>query len=503
MRYVVTPTEMAALDSFTINTVGVPGAVLMERAALAVAGQVVRRYPGVPVLVACGPGNNGGDGLTAARILHLQGVQVCCFAPRMEYKGDALINLNAARNAGVRLLCSMQEFQAAPVQAGVIVDALFGTGLKNEISGQWAEIIASFNASGKPVVAVDIPSGIDGETGRIRGSAAKANCTVTFQYMKTGHCLYPGREHTGELVIADIGIAENKGLFMPRRVLETGDAAYPERKKNSHKGCYGHVAVIAGSLGMLGAGALASRAAMRGGAGLVTWVLPQSLAIAASSLVTEAMILPVPDEGGRLTAQKSESAVLEALKSKSAAVVGPGLSRNLNTVELIRNILHKIDIPIVVDADGLFAVSGYPEVFLSGQRVLTPHPGEMARLMGCAIADVEADPLGAVQRCSAQYGGAAVLKGSTTLIASGDDTAINLTGNPGMATGGSGDVLAGLTGALLAQGFSAYDAACRACRLHGLAGDIAAGMKGQAGLVAGDIVESLPGAAEGERQFLT
>jgi NAD(P)H-hydrate epimerase len=251
---------------------------------------------------------------------------------------------------------------------------------------------------------------------------------------------------------------------------------------------------------MLGAGALASRAAMRGGAGLATWIVPESLAAAASSLVAEAMIYPVPDEGGRLTASRSEKAVLEALKGKSAMVIGPGLSRNTGTVELVRNILHTIDIPMVLDADGLFAVSGYPGLKPSAKRVLTPHPGEMARLMGCSVPEVEADPLGIVQRCAERFGCTAVLKGSTTLIASSGEVMFNLTGNPGMATGGSGDVLAGLTGALLAQGFKPYEAACRACLLHGLAGDIAAERKGMAGLVAGDIAECLPEASGGGKQ---
>jgi NAD(P)H-hydrate epimerase len=250
-------------------------------------------------------------------------------------------------------------------------------------------------------------------------------------------------------------------------------------------------------MGMLGAGALASRAALRGGAGLVTWVVPQSLAIPASSLATEAMICPVPDEGGRLTLV-SEKAVRDALKGRTAAVFGPGMSRNPDTVELIRNILHTIDIPMVLDADGLFAVSGYPALLSGAEHVLTPHPGEMARLMGCSVADIECDRMGAVQRCAERYGGTAVLKGATTLVASGGELAINLTGNPGMATGGSGDVLAGLTGALLAQGVPPFEAAARACWLHGRAGDIAAKEYGEAGLAAGDIVECLPMASGGD-----
>lgn len=497
MRYVVTPAEMAALDAHTIREIGVPGAVLMERAALAVAEHVRKRWPWPPVLVACGPGNNGGDGLAAARILRLWGVDVKCFAPHTSYKGDALIQYNAARNVGVPFFNTMEQFVQEAAHAGVIVDALFGTGVKEDLGGIWSEFVNVINSAGKPVLAVDIPSGIDGETGKVRGAAVKATGTVTFQYAKAGHCLYPGREHTGALTIADIGIVENRALFAPRLVLEPQDAAFPARVANTHKGSYGHVLVIAGSMGMLGAGALAARAAVRGGAGLVTWVVPQSLAIPASSLVTEAMICPVPDGGGRL-AQISAQAVRDALIGKTAVVIGPGLSRNPDTVELIRNILHTIDIPMVVDADALFAVSGYPALLPKTGLVLTPHPGEMARLLGCGIGEVEGDRTGAVGRCAGQYGGTAVLKGATTLIAGNGELAFNLTGNAGMATGGSGDVLAGLMGALLAQGFSAFEAACKACWLHGRAGDIASHELGAAGMAAGDIVESLPRASAGE-----
>ena len=494
MKAVVTPAEMAALDAHTIKDIGVPGAVLMERAALAVAEHVRGRWPGVPVLIACGPGNNGGDGLAAARILKLWGVPVKCFAPKTDYRGDALIQYNAARNVSVEFVDGLEQFSREAACAGVIVDALFGTGLSHDLAGLWLEAVETVNGAGRPVVSVDIPSGIDGETGRVRGCAVKAHATVTFQFAKTGHCLYPGRECTGELIIADIGIVENKTLMGHRHALEPRDAAFAKRQANTHKGDYGHVAVVAGSMGMMGAGALAARAAVRGGAGLVTWVVPQSLAVPASALVTEAMISPVPDNDGRLSASSAE-AVHAVLAGKSAVVIGPGFSRNAGSVELIRNILHTIDIPMVVDADALFAVSGYPEKLPLHRCVLTPHPGEMARLMGCGIEDVEFDRMECVSSCARRYGCTAVLKGASTLISNGCELVFNLTGNPGMATGGSGDVLAGLTGALLAQGIPPFEAAGRACWLHGRAGDIAAAELGQTGLKAGDIVDRIPKAA--------
>jgi hydroxyethylthiazole kinase-like uncharacterized protein yjeF len=305
MRTVVTPREMTALGEHTIGDIGVPGIVLMERAALAVAEHVKGSYPCAPVLIACGPGNNGGDGLAVARILRLWGVPVLCYAPFQDYKGDALTNLNAARKAGVRFAENLDVF-IKTAEGCCIVDALFGTGLDRDITGEWEGCIAAINASGKPAVAVDIPSGIDGETGHVRGVAVRADSTVTFQYAKIGHYLYPGREHTGRLVVADIGVAEDESLHRPRRVLDFNDVTYPARKADSHKGDYGHVAVIAGSRGMAGAGVLCARAAMRGGAGLATWILPESIADAAMAHVVEAMISPVPDEDGSLALNSME-----------------------------------------------------------------------------------------------------------------------------------------------------------------------------------------------------
>ena len=509
MRNVLTPREMSQMDSYTISETGVPAVVLMERAALAVAIQVKDSQPGGVALVACGPGNNGGDGLAVARILHLWGYQVSCFVPSWDYKdAAAATNYAAARRSNVPLIYDIFELEKALPHVSVIIDALFGTGLDRMVSGQWLEAIKLINASCKTVLAVDIPSGIDGATGQVMGAAVRADSTVTFQYAKVGHCLYPGRAHTGKLAIADIGIADGSKLFpgmqplyAPRQVLDYADAAYAPRRADSHKGDYGHVSVIAGSMGMAGAGVLCVRAAMRGGAGLATWVLPESIAIAASAQVAEAMIQPLPCEDGSLSLRSAES-LLEALKGKTVAVIGPGLSRKVGTVALLRNILPSIDIPMIIDADALIAISGYPEALRGKQCVLTPHPGEMARLMAVDTAEVTADPMGMAQRCAERYGAVVVLKGSTSIIARPDGAVtLNLTGNPGMATGGSGDVLAGLIGALVAQGAPLYEAARSACWLHGKAGDIAANRLGMAHMLAGDIIDSLPAAsaAGGER----
>ena len=502
MQSVVTPREMVALDRNTIENIGVPGAVLMERAALAVAEHLAACYCDRVVAIACGPGNNGGDGLALARILHLRGKEVCCWGPAGGYSGDALLEFHAAQKAGVPFAPDIEAFAEALTGATVAVDSLFGTGLARPLTGQWAECVRLMNACGCPVVAVDIPSGIDGATGRVLGEAVTAQSTVTFQYRKLGHCLHPGRALAGRLVVADIGIVDAPGLRADCAVLEEADAAFPPRPMDSHKGDYGHVAVIAGSRGMLGAGALATRAALRGGAGLVTWLVPDSMLPAASALSLESMLRGLPDEVGAF-AELAVQPAIDALAGKNAAVLGPGLSRGEGTIGFVKHILTGVRISMVIDADALFALADHPEL-TAGRRnvVLTPHPGEMARLMACEVADVTADPIGTARAAARRFGGTVVLKGSTTVITDGERVTLNLTGNPGMATGGSGDVLAGLTGALLAQGMPAFEAASRACFLHGAAGDRAAARRGQAQMVAGDIVKCLSrgddGACEGD-----
>ncbi len=492
MLPVVTPAEMAALDRHTIEAIGVPGVVLMERAALAVADCLTRGVDDRAVAIACGPGNNGADGLALARILHLWGRRVCCWLPTEPAGGDALLEWTAARRVGVPFAGSYSDFVTWLDGATVAVDALFGTGLSRGLTGVWADGVQLLNGCGKPVVAVDIPTGIDGATGRVLGEAVHAAATVTFQYRKLGHCLHPGRALTGRLEVADIGIVDVPALRGPVGVLEEADAALPPRAADSHKGTYGHVAVIAGSRGMLGAGALATRAALRGGAGLVTWLVPDTLLNTACTLNLEAMTMALPDRDGALCADAAPVA-LEALARRTAAVVGPGLSRGEETIAFVRHILQGSGISMVIDADGLYALAGHPELTAGHDRlVLTPHPGEMARLMDCSVAEVERDPMAVAKAAAHRYGGTVLLKGSTTVVTDGERVALNLTGNPGMATGGSGDVLAGLIGALLAQGLPAYDAACAGCWQHGTAGDRAARALGQAHLIAGDIVGHLP-----------
>ncbi len=498
MRTVVTPIEMAALDRYTIHELGVPAVALMERAALAVADEVEQMAPGGIVAIACGPGNNGGDGLAAARILRLRGRDVRCYAPVRDYKDPAAATqLDAARRCGVPITGEPGDFRQVLNGAAVVVDALFGNGLDRALEGPWREAVALINAAGLPVVAVDMPSGIDGATGHVLGAAVRASVTVTFQWAKVGHLLFPGREHTGKLAVADIGIADRAAvspgeppLHGPLRVLEAADCALAPRRADTFKNSYGHVAVVAGSLGMEGAGALCARAALRTGAGLVSWLLPRSAD--ASLRPPESMAVPLPEQDGGLS-EAAAQPLLAALKGKNVAAIGPGLGRRDATVALIRHILSVIDIPMILDADACFAICGYPQLIAGKDCVLTPHPGEMARLMAVDTAAVVADPLGMAQRCARLYGAVVVLKGATSVVASPDGAVtFNLTGNPGMATAGSGDALAGIIAGLAAQGQPLYEAAAKGCWIHGRAGDRASERLGQASMLSGDIIDSLP-----------
>lgn len=501
MKYVVTPAQMAALDRSTIEQLGIPAAALMERAALAVADAVDALRPSGVVVVACGPGNNGGDGLAVARILRLRGREVRCFAPHREYQDAVQVQWDSAHRCGVPFCDGIDGFEQALQGAAVVVDAIFGNGFSRTPQGVWQEMIACINRSGLPVVAVDTPSGVDGATGHVPGQAVHADTTVTFQYAKVGQLLYPGRQHAGRLVVADIGIADGSALtggpslMAPWRALEADDCVLPPRRADSYKNTYGHVAVVAGSRGMEGAGALSARACLRCGAGLVSWLLPEGADAALRP--PEAMALHLPSRQGALT-MDAAAPLREALRGKAVAVVGPGLGRAQWTQDLLRHILSCIDIPMIVDADACFALGGYPQLLQGKRCVLTPHPGEMARLMGLPTAEVVADPLGTAQRCAARYGAVTVLKGATTVVASPEGpVSLNLTGNAGMATAGSGDVLTGIIAALAAQGETLYDAAAKGCWLHGRAGDLAAGRLGQTGMLSGDIIDSLPQAMRG------
>jgi len=498
---------MQALDRHTIESLGVPAALLMECAGQAVAGQALRLRaalaPEAPLVVACGVGGNGGDGLVAARRLHMEGapVRIWPLAPR-GFRGAAAENWRRARAAGVPVA------SRAPSLAGaLVVDALFGAGLSRAVAGAAAAAIRRIRAArerGSRVLSVDLPSGVDADTGQPLGIAVAADCTVALGLPKLGLALPPGRGLAGLVRVARIGIADAAPDCAPGAELWTRRAAaahLPPRPADSHKGSFGHVLVVAGSRGKSGAAALAAAGAARIGAGLVTIACPESAHAAIAAHSAEAMSAALPETPGgalSLAAEREILALAAALSTRGgqlAVVLGPGLSREPQSLELARRLALRLRAPLVLDADAAVAFAGaLPS--LAARRapcVLTPHPGEAAALLGGAAAQINRDRVGAARSLAGQSGAVALLKGAATVAAApGRRSVVNFTGGPLLAAGGSGDVLAGVVGGLLAQGLGALEAAALAAYVHGAAADRLAARRGSAGTLAGELAAALP-----------
>lgn len=504
---VVTGETMQLMDRRTIDEFGVPGLTLMENAGRGCVDAIVAQFGSSQrrkAVIVAGKGNNGGDGYVIARLLKERGWEAHTFvvARREDITGDAAANLARLDDAFVTfcpLAGGLTPYAAELRGAAVIVDALFGVGLKSAVAGPYAEAVGLMNESGRPVVAVDIPSGVHAGSGKTMGAAVMAHMTVTFAAAKLGHILYPGADYTGTLIIADIGV--------PPKVLDTADGfefldaeavrpLLPRRKRSAHKGGFGHCLIVAGSAGKTGAAAMAANSAVRTGAGLVTLAAPESLNHILEVKTTEAMTLPLPDNGAGYLPESAFAAILEASEGKASLAIGPGLSWRPDTARLARRLAEEAPLPMVIDADGLNALSEEVQLLLrrkTAQMALTPHPGEMARLAGCTVADVEADRIGVARAFAVKYGVCLVLKGARTVIAAPDgETAINGSGNPGMASGGMGDVLTGMLAALLGQGYAPFDACKLAVFVHGHAADMVAAEKGEIGMSALDVQEKLP-----------
>jgi NAD(P)H-hydrate epimerase len=493
--------ELRAIDEAAIAGLGIPGVELMERAGAAVARAAAELSPRGRVVACCGAGNNGGDGWVAARLLWQAGrdVLVCALVPRESLRGDALQAREAAERAGVpvRSLARAEDIEA---QAGdVVVDAVFGTGLSRPPHGLAAAAITRVGAlrrDGARVLAVDVPSGLSADTGRPLGACVRADRTVTFAFWKRGLVLFPGAELAGEVSVADIGIPPEAAARVPAacELLDEAEARalVPPRPPDAHTGDAGRLLVVAGSPGKSGAAHLALAGALRGGAGLVTLAAREEVLPLALAGRPEAMSLPLPGHGPLGRADLGP--LLEAARAADALVVGPGIPRGPGTGALLRDLLEGARLPAVLDADALNALAppGPGLAGLPAPAVATPHPGEMARLCGLSVADVQADRIGLAAARARDWGCAVVLKGARTVVAdpSGPPAVIPV-GNAGMATGGTGDVLAGLAGALLAAGLDARAAARAAAWVHGRAGDLAAARLGQRGLLASDLAEAL------------
>jgi NAD(P)H-hydrate epimerase len=441
-------------------------------------------------------------------------VKVLLFAKQNKLSPDCLSQFRSARQAGVPVEIRT-GITGGDLHSALVVDALLGTGLNKEIKGNLTEAISSLNKSDSPVLSVDIPSGISADSGQVMGVAVKADYTVTFGLPKRGHLLHPGADYTGKLFIENIGFPEEL-LTADHLMVELLERQYvcqliPERPRYSHKGDYGHVLVVAGSKGKTGAAFMAAKACMRAGAGLVTVGVPESLGDIVQSRVTEEMTLPLPDEGGGTLSSKASSVILKFLAERGDVLcIGPGIGVSDETRKLLAELITSSRAPMVIDADGINSID---DMALFGKAhspvILTPHPGEMARLL-----NKKASPLGRANRMSGarelrshieqeriatalsfsqETGTYLLLKGVPTVLAEpGGRAYINPTGNPGMATGGTGDVLTGMVSSFMAQGLNPTDATILGVYMHGLAGDISADKKGEHSLIASDIIDSLP-----------
>jgi len=505
---VVTAAQMRQIDKDTIEDIGIPGIVLMETAGSEIVRAIERHYPTAQRIgVFVGKGNNGGDGLVIARQLAHAGREVNIFlvSPAESFTGEALTNLDIARNLGLQI----EEILTDAVfidtlRCDLLVDAIFGTGLRGAVREPVANIINTINNLPIPILSVDLPSGLDADSGNPLGTCVQADRTVTVGLPKRGLLLHPGAELAGKLEVVDIGFPQQVIDAQKIKVnwtTEKDAAAWiPPRSPASYKGSYGRVLVVAGSTGMTGAAALASEAALRVGAGLVTLAIPQSLNPILEVKLSEVMTLPLPETEAGSLAESTTSTILEyAEKTKSLLAIGPGLSQHPETVGLVHQLISKnhkqeLGLRMVIDADGLNALAQATDLIslLGAEAVLTPHPGEMARLTNIPISTLESNRIGTAEEFANQHGVTLVLKGAPTITSNPNgNTWINSTGNAGMATAGMGDVLTGIIAGLMAQNVPSETAAVLGVYLHGLAGDIAAEKLGMHGLIAGDVLQTV------------
>lgn len=501
----VTTAQMREMDRATIEDYGLPGIVLMENAGRAVAEAAARLLPksGGRVLVLAGKGNNGGDGFVAARHLAGQGLEVAVmlFCATADLQGDAATNCQYALRIGLTVVEEPDDetLTGALELADVVIDALLGTGVRGEVTGRLREVIELLDECGAPVVAVDLPSGLDADTGAVLGAAVQADATVTFGFAKQGLVQYPGKAYCGELQVVDIGLPPALGEqpAINTYLTEASDCELflPDRRPDAHKGDAGRVLVIAGSPGFTGAAVLAGNGAARAGAGLVTVGVPQLLQPVVAAKLTEAMTLGLPATPVGTLGPDALPVIRDWAGRVDAVALGPGLSQQPGVAELVVAVVEQLPVPLVVDADGLNALGGRTAVLRDRavETVVTPHPGELSRLLGISIGQIQADRLVAARSAAIELDCVVVLKGAATVVADPSGEAwINPTGNPGMASGGMGDVLTGIIAGLVAGDCGGLQAAVAGVYLHGLAADLAAADLGRRGILASDLLERLP-----------
>jgi NAD(P)H-hydrate epimerase len=503
----MTRAQMREYDRLAIEQYGIPGALLMENAGRGAADIIEQYLAGGLAAIVCGGGNNGGDGFVVARHLTNRGhlVRVYLVADREKLTGDAGLNMNIFLKMGGDIVDCQEPGAFAARQedledAQVIVDALLGTGLTREVGGAVREAIDVLNMAVPPKVALDVPSGICSDSGRVLGAAVQARATVTFGFLKRGLLLFPGAALAGSVHVVDIGApaaaADQAGH--DGKLLQEEDVMpfIQPRRVDAHKGTFGHLLIMSGSPGKTGAAVLCAEAAMRTGAGLVTLVSTREAQAALETKTREVMLDHVVERGDSPLSESAYDKLATLLDGKRAVAVGPGCSTTPTMSSLVLRLLTEAVRPVVVDADAVTILAENQDVIadIKAPLVLTPHPGEMARLAGVDIAAVQADRVGVARAQAERFSAIVVLKGAHSIIAAPDGSLfINPTGNPGMASGGMGDVLTGVIGSFLAQGLDPLEAACVGTYLHGLAGDFAVMERGERSLVASDLINAVPG----------
>lgn len=507
--FVLTASEMARLDRQTIEEIGIPGIVLMENAAQGAADFFLRELPDLSerrIAVVAGAGNNAGDGFVLARIFHNLGaaVRVVCLRSPDRLQGDALTNFRILERMDVPVVVwdEAKDFNTQwqwIAQSDAVIDAILGTGLKSEVQGLYRQVIEALNSLSVPRLAVDVPSGLDASTGKPLGAAVRAFATATFGFLKVGLVVSPGEDYVGKLEVVDIGIprdlAEANGIKRLWLDQELASEWLQPRPAESHKGTAGHVAVLSGSVGKTGAATLICLGAGRVGAGLVTLFIPASLNPILEVKLTEAMTYPIPETSEQTPSPKALGEILKFLEGKQVLAMGPGVSPHPETQDLVRALVLQAACPMVLDADALTALVDHLELVQqsSAPLILTPHPGEMARLIHGSNREVQENRLEVASQFSREHGVTLVLKGHRTVIAAPDGRlAINSSGNSAMASGGMGDALTGMIAGFLGQAFEPFQAACLGVFIHGAAADRCMHGVASRGLLASDLFESIP-----------
>jgi NAD(P)H-hydrate epimerase len=499
--------QIRKIDQHAIIDYGIAGLILMENAGLAIVDEIKKRFePKANILIVSGRGSNGGDGFVVCRHLHNANyaVQLITLGAEDRIRGDALMNFEIVKKMGIAKKNyteqgKLEGFRELINQADVVVDAILGTGLAYDVSPLYEEAISLINGYSKYTLSIDLPSGVCGDDGLIKKTAIMANVTVCFHCPKCGNILYPGAENNGELIIKDIGIPKEANALIDYtyQIITEQDVIgrMPYRHGQMHKGSFGKAGVVAGSLGLAGAAILTSKAALRSGLGLLKLFIPESINALIKTAIPESITIPLQEMRKGVIGINQIAGIVEAASRCEVLAVGPGCGETPELGETVRRLISELTVPMILDADALNVLAKDLSILKNkqGPIIVTPHIGEMSRLTKLTVDHILAHPIFTARDFAKEWGVITVLKGARTVIAlPTGEIYINITGNSGMATAGSGDVLTGIIAGFVAQGLKPEDAAIVGVFVHGFSGDVVAARIGEHGLLAGDLIEQLP-----------